>query len=366
MKNLFTPNFGQIPYYLAGRVDVIEDITRALDNTPGDPNQTTILIGARGTGKTALLRTISNIADQRGWISVNTACLSGLLEDIIQQTTRKGASFLEKKEGVRFKSINVASVFGVEWEYTSGSQPNWRSRMTDILEALAEHDLGLLITIDEIDPTLDEMIQLASVYQLLAGDGRKIALLMAGLPHQVSTLLGNKSVSFLRRSAQCHLERISDADVETAFRATVDASGKEIDGSALREAVTAINGFPYMLQLVGYRSCQATGQSSEIANDAVARGTLLAAQDMRTRVLKATLDELSNADLAFLQAMLEQSGASSSSQIAHVLGKGSAHVSTYRRRLLEQGVIVETGRNRFDFALPMLRSYLPEYLESYL
>ncbi|WP_206215102.1 hypothetical protein [Adlercreutzia sp. ZJ138] len=63
---------------------------------------------------------------------------------------------------------------------------------------------------------------------------------------------------------------------------------------------------------------------------------------------------------------IEHERRASSSQIAHVLGKGSAHVSTYRRRLLEQGVIVETGRNRFDFALPMLRSYLPEYLESYL
>lgn len=92
----------------------------------------------------------------------------------------------------------------------------------------------------------------------------------------------------------------------------------------------------------------------------------MAEADMRTRVLKATLDELSNADLLFLQAMLRQEGASDASQIAQALGKNSAHVSTYRRRLLEQGVIAETGRGRFDFALPVLRSYLPEYIEDYL
>lgn len=366
MKNLFTPNFGQIPYCLAGREDIIGDITHALDNTPGDPNQTTILVGARGTGKTALLRTMASTAEQRGWISVNVACLPGLLEDVLQQTARNGAAFLEKKDGVRFKSISVASVFGIEWEYAQGAEPNWRSRMTDVLDALSEHDLGLFITVDEVDPTLDEMIQLASVYQLLAGDGRKIALLMAGLPHQVSTLLANKSVSFLRRAAQCHLERISDADVESAFRATMKASGKNIDDSALREAAAAIDGFPYMLQLVGYRSWQATGEEPEIANRAIEEGASMAETDMRTRVLKATLDELSDADLLFLQAMLQQERASDASQIAQALGKSSAHVSTYRRRLLEQGVIVETGRSRFDFALPMLRSYLPEYIEDYL
>ncbi|MEC4272107.1 ATP-binding protein [Adlercreutzia sp. R25] len=267
---------------------------------------------------------------------------------------------------MRFKSINIASVFGIEWEYARGIEPNWRSRMTDVLDALSEHDLGLLITVDEVDPSLDEMIQLASVYQLLAGDGRKVALLMAGLPHQVSSLLANKSVSFLRRAAQCHLERISDADVEAAFLATVKASGKSIDASALQEAVAAIDGFPYMLQLVGYRSWQATGEALKIADHAVEEGASLAETDMRTRVLKATLDELSDADLLFLQAMLRHEGASDASQIAQALGKSSAHVSTYRRRLLEQGVIAETGRSRFDFALPMLRSYLPEYIASYL
>ncbi len=364
MKNLFTPNFGQVPLVLAGREDVVADMTRALDNVPGDPNQTTVLVGARGTGKTALLRVAGNEAERRGWISVNVACLPGMLEDIIQQTTRRAAHILEREGGVRFKSVSVASVFGIEWEYADGPEPNWRSRVTDILEALAEHDLGLLVTVDELDPSLDEMIQLASVYQLLLGEERKIALFMAGLPHQVSTLLSNKSVSFLRRSAQCHLKALPDMDVAEAFRATAQASGKEVDEEALQKAVAAIGGFPYMLQLIGFRSWQASSDAPSIENEAVIRGAHLAEGDMRTRVLKATLDELSDNDLAFLGAMLQNSGSSTAAQVADVLGKGSAHVSTYRRRLLEQGVIENTGRGRFDFALPMLRNYLPEYLET--
>lgn len=64
----------------------------------------------------------------------------------------------------------------------------------------------MLFTVDEVDPTLDEMVQLAAFYQHFVREGRKVALLMAGLPHNISSLLNNKTVSFLRRSNRRALE----------------------------------------------------------------------------------------------------------------------------------------------------------------
>ena len=55
IRNPFTPSFGQIPLYMAGRDLVIDEIMRAFENGVGDPNLSTILIGARGSGKTALM-----------------------------------------------------------------------------------------------------------------------------------------------------------------------------------------------------------------------------------------------------------------------------------------------------------------------
>lgn len=71
---------------------------------------------------------MASVAEQRGWISVNVARLPGLPEDILQQTARNGAAFLKKKDGERFKSINIASVFSIEREYARGIESNWRSR----------------------------------------------------------------------------------------------------------------------------------------------------------------------------------------------------------------------------------------------
>jgi len=93
-------------------------------------------------------------------------------------------------------------------------------------------------------------------------------------------------------------------------------------------------------------------------------GATMAERDIRTRVLKATLDELSDGDLAFLNAMLQSDGPMTSSEIARTMGKSSGYVSTYKRRLLDQGVIKTLPRGRIEFALPSLRSYLPDYLSA--
>ena len=53
----------------------------------------------------------------------------------------------------------------------------------------------MLFTVDEVDPTLDEMVQLAAFYQHFVREGRKVALLMAGLPHNVFAQQQDRVVS---------------------------------------------------------------------------------------------------------------------------------------------------------------------------
>lgn len=362
MRNPFTPNFGQVPICMAGRSFLISEMEQAFDNAPGDPSLTTILVGARGTGKTALLTYLAQLAEQHGWIAVNVSCISGMLEDILEQVQRKSAHLVDDDGSRRLSGVQIGQVLGIEWENSTVPERNWRSKMTDIVEVLNDRGIGLVITVDEVDPKLDEMIQLASVYQHFIREERKVSLLMAGLPYKVSALLGDESVSFLRRASQHRLGRIEDYEVELAFRQTVESFDRVVDDDALEAAVDSIDGFPFMMQLVGFRSWQMAGDGPAIELHHVEQGIELAGNDMETRVLRSTLDELSEKDLDFLEAMLEDDGTSTADDIRARLGKSASHVTTYRRRLLEQGVIEERGRAAFAFALPMLREYLPEYL----
>lgn len=370
LRNPFTPNFGQVPCQLAGRDELISELLYAYDNAPGDPALTTILIGARGTGKTALMTYVANRAQEQGWISVNVTCMKGMLEDIYLQAVRNASHILNPDGKGGLAKLSVKASAGIisaetDFEYPKdNAAANWRIRITDILEKLNEQNVGLLITIDEVNPALDEMILFAGIYQLLIREDRKIALLMAGLPHNVSLLLNDVSVSFLRRSSQKYLGRIEDYDVEKAFQETAASGGKRVTANALKLASEGIYGFPFMLQLVGFRAWKESGDKTEINSDDIAAGICLAKKDMETRVLKTTLDEVPDVGLQFLTAMLKDKESSSLSDIAQRMGKSSSYVSNYRKRLLEKGLIEQSGRGKIQFALPMLRNYLEEYCDA--
>lgn len=359
MKNPFTPNFGQVPMYIAGRTQEIAEVLSALDDL-GSPARTAIFVGARGSGKTALLTYLASEAGKKGWISVNTGCLPGIREDILQQISIMAKELLPLKKETKVTGLSIGQLFSIEWEKETGVKANWRTRITEILELLEEHGTGLLITIDEVDPGLDEMIQIASVYQLLVRENRKIVLLMAGLPSEVSALLSDRSVSFLRRASQYTLGRVDDYEVREAFRKTIEESGRQIDPAALEAAVKAIAGFPYMLQLVGYRVWAAAGDDNRINMEAAEKGIQMAIQDFRSRVLRTTVGELSEGDLMFLKAMLPDEGASKVSDLEKRMEKSSGYISRYRARLIEAGVIEPAGRGKVVFALPDLKEYLKE------
>lgn len=362
-KNPFTPTFGSVPPFMAGREQILSDIEGAFDNGPGDPNLSTIFTGARGTGKTALLTYLSQAALAHGWVSANVSAMPGMLEDIIERANEAAAEFVTQRNGARLKGITVGAL-GLDWEYKDAERGNWRSRMNALLKQLEKYDIGLLITIDEVSVDSEEMLQLASVYQHFVREGRKTALFMAGLPYKVSALLRDDSVSFLRRSQQHQLGRIPDFEIADALVKTVNGAGKVIEAPALEKAVDSIDGFPFMMQLVGYRVWNAAGEALTITEANVEAGAKLAQLEMRDRILETTYRELSEGDLKFLSAMLEDPSESRISELAKRMGVSSSYASQYKRRLLDQGVIGERGRGVVAFDIPAFREFLEEKLRA--
>lgn len=164
--------------------------------------------------------------------------------------------------------------------------------MNALFKGFDQYGIGLFITVDEVSASLDEMISFAATYQLFVRDGKRVGLPMAGLPHQVSALLRNQTVSFLRRSVQ------------------------------------------------------------------VQRGVVLAQGDLGQRVLEPTFYELSDGDLAFLRAMLEDQDVSLVADIAQRMGVASNYASQYRARLVEQGIIGTRGRGNVAFDMPHFKEFL--------
>ncbi len=363
LDNPFTPTFGKIPAILAGRDGIILEMTQAFTSNGGDPNLCSLFSGPRGVGKTVLLSHLANQAGSMGWISANVTARPGVLEDIIERASEAADSFVERESSRRLTSISVPTLFGASWEYRKPESGNWRTRMNRLLDTLAQHDIGLLITIDEIDPHLEELIDFAATYQHFVREDRKVALLLAGLPAHISTLLSDKSVSFLRRAAQHQVGEISDHDVREAFRQTIEEGGKRASDEVLDAMVEAADGFAYMIQLVGFRSWSTSAAREEISLDDAKTGIELARADFINGVVKKTCQELSDGDISFLEAMLPDNGKPSEmSAIAERMGKSPSYARVYRARLVEAGVIDAPMRGKVVFNMPMLRGYLMDEL----
>ena len=141
-KNPFTPTFGSVPPFLAGREHILRDINRGFINGPGDPNLSTIFTGARGTGKTALLSLLSETALEHGWIAANVSAMPGMLEDIIERTKEAADSYLSQSHA-RMNGVQIGPV-GIDWTYVQEAQGNWRTCMNGIFRQLEKHGIGLL------------------------------------------------------------------------------------------------------------------------------------------------------------------------------------------------------------------------------
>lgn len=358
--NPFTPIFGRVPPFMAGRELLIEDFDRAFGSSSADPNLSSIFVGARGTGKTALLTYLSRNAESHGWITTNVSAKPGMLKEIYEQAATNGSHLINGKAKRKLKSLSIGQWVGAEWENEDAPQESWRLQMNRIIDELENSNAGLLITVDEVNPSVEEMVELSSIYQHFVREERKVALLLAGLPSKVSSLVSSDSVSFLRRARTHKLKRVLDTEVEIALKTTLSEGERSFDQGALEKTIEAIDGFPYLLQLVGFYLWEGSAPNTTIDHNAAMVAIKRAQTDYIHGVLDSTYRELSAGDLTFLIAMLEDEGPSTLKDIAERTGKSPSSARVYKRRLLEAGVIEEERRSEVRFELPMLKEYLKD------
>lgn len=362
-NNPFIPAFGELPGYLAGRQEALGQLSAAFESDVRSPQLCSLISGPRGSGKTTMLVQISELAKERGWLAVRVTTQLGMLEEIYDTTCNYAQHLTQIQQRMRVKQISLGSLFGIGLEHEAFRELSWRTRIENVLKVLTDEGIGLLLLVDEVTPQLPEMIQLAATYQVLACEGYKVALVMAGLPGNVSALFVDESVSFLRRAWHYRLGNVSHEEACLAFKKPIVDAGKTIDDDALEQIAMASMGFPYMIQLVGYYVWELSGGDGVIALEHAQLGIDKAMEHMKIGVYEGSYQELSDGDKRFLIAMLPDEEESILADIAQRMAVKSNYASRYKARLLEQGIIGEYGRNRFRFEIPGFREYFEEESE---
>lgn len=357
-RPLFHPAFGSRPQEIIGRDQVISDFLAGLEEPIGSQQRCTFFSGQRGMGKTALLIELAEQAARIDYVPVRVTAYEGMPDEIIETLQRNGSQFFgEQRRGVQgFETGAFGFSFGLTFTEAAKEQYGFRTKLSLLCDRLAEKGKGVLLLVDEAQSS-EAMRQVATTYQHLVGEDKDIAMAMAGLPHAVSTVLNDKVLTFLNRARKVTLGPLSEASVRSYYVRAFEGLDLNCPEDLVLRAADATQGFPYLVQLVGYY-LQKRARAGEIDEGVLALAMQDAQHDMNENVFKPMLKPLSSNDIAFLRAMAEDEGVTTTSSLQKRLGEGNSFIQPYRARLIEAGLIESPRKGELVFAVPHLADYL--------
>jgi hypothetical protein len=362
--NPFRPTFGVEPPLLVGREAQLSSFQDALAGDVGHPGRATLVVGARGTGKSSLLSAMERTAKQAGWIVVPEIVRPGLAQqlatDVLPEAMAKASSRRAQVTGVNVSAVGFGAGFSRQVAEPGSKNPGVSTSLNRLLDIAEDKDTGVLITLDEVHRVaIDDLREITQAVQLAFKARRQLVFAAAGLPASVDAVLNDPILTFLKRSTRFELGWLDNLQTLRAIEDPILDSGKTIDEEALWQSVTVVGGHPYFIQMMGFQLWETAKQSAEITTEHF-WPALRATQSYASVAYRATLADLSVKDREFLYAMAQDEGPSTVGDIARRIRSSSSLTGAYRRRLTAAGIVQSVAYGKVDLALPLLRGYLRE------
>ena len=364
---IFSPSFGNKPQKLIGRTEEMNRLRSALASKPGSKERATLIIGQRGLGKTVLLLELYELAHRSGFISAfPTVVNRNMLDRINEKLLQDGKDILSgNKRHLAGGSVGVFGVsFGTQLEDRDVHKPSFEYTLGQICREAEKHGKGILILIDEIRANDEELKQLIIAYQELVGRGANITLIMAGFPSAVSETLNNPVLTFLNRASRIRLEPIRIADIGAYYYQCFQGIGLKLDLTAVQRVAKETEGSPYMMQLIGHYLTLYADDTGRIDDLTIELALSVAKTEYMNDICSAALHGTSIKDREFLCAMLKDPLQTRTKDLAERLQVSNSHVQTYKKRLIDAGIIKQIERGLICYDVPMLREYLAEHYPS--
>lgn len=359
----FTPSFGTIPPVLADRQGYINDFAYALDSGPGSLGRATLVTGQRGVGKSVMLKVFREVAASRQWIAVHSDAGPGFVRRLTESRIPEALDSLDSATSSKTRVTGLRLPFGAGGVTTATEDTNpivrdLEHQINQILDLLAAHGTGLLITLDEVHfAQLRELRELTGTVAGAFSDGLPIAFAAAGLPTTINSLVNDEISTYLRRSERVELGNLSIDGVRNGLLAPIRDNGKTISQTALDMAAEATGRYPYLVQLIGDQAWRNASGREEITEDDVVAAVKRSRSRMFDQVHGPTFDQLSGREREFVRAMSLDDGDSELRNIAERMGISAKNAGVFRIRLLAQGVIEAPARGQLRYAIPFSREY---------
>lgn len=362
-KEPFLPTFGNRADPLIGRDQLIDQLVQGLERAPGYPTRASLITGQRGMGKTAVLLEMAERAEALDFVVAQVAANETMNDDILQSIQKNGDPFVRDSRK-RLAGISASALgFSLGLSFNEETQKNYgfRVKLELLCEKLQDNEKGVLILVDEIQSSSANMRELAVTYQHLVGKGVNIAIIMAGLPHSISSILSDDVLTFLNRAHKVELEPLPLIDIKHYYLEVCKVHEKRLSNELANKLAHATHGYPYLFQLIGFNLMRNMKDKSVATQKIVDISIEDARLELENSVYLPVLKPLSKRDRLFLHAMAEDDEVSLVADIIERLHIDNSYAQKYRARLISAGVITSPRRGELAFTMPYLRDYLREH-----
>jgi hypothetical protein len=346
----------------------------------GLPQQSMIITGLRGVGKTVLLGAFREIADDHGWVTLDTEITKNTaFASRLSRLTRQGLLRLSAAERWRERARRAASVLksfsvtfdpdgsvavGLDSDPLQGQADSGdlSEDLTDLLlalgEAVKESGRGVVFLFDEMQYlAVEELEALISALHKTVQRGLPVTLVGAGLP-QIPALAGEAKSYSERLFTFPRIGELGHEDAVKALTIPAEEKGVHYDAAAVDHIVRYTEGYPYFLQEYGSVVWDYSPESPIALQYALSAQPLVEDQldesFFRVRVERATPVERQ-----YMRAMAECGpGPRTAGEVAERLGKTPQQVAPTRARLVEKGLLYAPQYGSAAFTVPQFDRFL--------
>ena len=353
-KNPYTLQFSFIPPKFIKRTLITSEI---VSNFIRDvPTYRGIFItGVRGSGKTVILEEIGNqINALDDWVVLElnpeTDLLNSLARGLYLRPEMK-ALFVKAK--LDFSVLGL----GIHMENADMVASDEEDAMKMMLSALKKAKKKILVTIDEVTYSKD-VARFSHALSTYAGADYDIFLLMTGLRENINNIKNKKSLTFLYRAKVMELDTLNITAISNDYQRTLGLSREIADDLAFQS-----KGYSLAYQTIGYHYWRSLSRLennekinirhlwedvdatlSELAYDKI--WDELSANDKKVISTMALIEKKNGQELIRVEDIRTQVKMTSDS------------FTTYRKRLIDAGLVDGSQFGYLKFRLPRFEQYI--------
>lgn len=380
-QNPYTPNAGARPPALVGRGQQIEAFDVLLHRLElGRPQQSMIVTGLRGVGKTVLLGALRDKALDRGWVTVEAEVSKNSdFADRMARYARRALLELSRRERWRERGRAAAAVVksftltfnpdgslaaGLDVDPAKGhaDSGDLADDMTDLLvalgEAAEEGGTGVVFLFDEIQYlAVSEFEALIAALHKTVQRSLPITLVGAGLP-QIPRLAGEAKSYSERLFNFPIIGQLQPSEAREALVVPAADEGVAFEPEAADAVVEYTEGYPYFIQEYGKVLWdQATGPSVTLAD--VTSAQAIVEDRLDESFFRVRAERTTPLELQYMRAMAELGPEPSrAGEVAELLGRTSVQLGPTRASLIEKGLLYTPGHGLAAFTVPQFDRYM--------